>query len=108
MDKKVMFEIEEIVKKIKNEISTNEIILFGSQSNGTATADSDIDLCIITKDNNERKIDLIRRIRRTISPYITMPVDILVFEKEEFEKRASLNSTFEFKLKSEGKKIYEQ
>lgn len=108
MNEKVKFEIDEIVKSIKNEIPTNEIILFGSQSNGTATADSDIDLCIITKDDKERKLDKIRRIRKKISSFITMPVDILVYDKEEFEERAMLNSTFEFKLKNEGIKVYEQ
>lgn len=100
-----MKEIEDIVSQIKERVSAREIFLFGSYAYGNPTKESDIDLCIVTEENNIRKIDLLREIRRSISSIISKPIDILVYGHEEFNKRSNLKSTIEYKIKSEGLKI---
>ena len=39
---------------------------------------------------------------------VTKPVDLLIYQKNEFYERAGLNTTFEYKIKSEGIKVYEE
>jgi predicted nucleotidyltransferase len=100
-------QVDRLVNRIK-EFEAKEIILFGSQVDGKSDEDSDIDLCVITQKSNKRKIDVLRELRRAIAPVLTYPVDLLVYDKDEFYKRASVSSSFEYKIKTEGVKIYEQ
>lgn len=100
-------QVDRLVDIIK-EFEAKEIILFGSQVEGNASKDSDIDLCVITQKREKRKIDLLRDLRRAIAPVLTYPVDLLVYDKDEFYERANVSSSFEHKIKTEGVKIYKQ
>lgn len=100
-------QVDRIVDRIK-EFEAKEIILFGSQVEGKADEGSDIDLCVITEKSKKRKIHVLRELRRAIAPVLTYPLDLLVYDKDEFYKRASVSSSFEHKIKTEGVKIYEQ
>lgn len=108
MSQNIKDEINRLVEKIKNVTSVDEILLFGSYAYGETKEDSDIDLCIITSETNIRKRDLIKAIRKAISKIATMPVDILVYDKDEFNERAVLESTIEHKIAYEGVSVYEQ
>jgi predicted nucleotidyltransferase len=104
----VKVEIDKIIKEINQFTNANQIYLFGSYAYGKPNEDSDIDLCVVTADNEVRKIDVIRRIRKAILNVATMPVDIIVYYKEEFLERAKLDCTMEHKIAFEGIKIYEK
>ena len=97
-----------IIDKIKTTGLASEIILFGSYANGNVNIDSDIDLCIITDETQKRSRDIIREIRKAISPIAELPVDLVVYAKNDFNSRAKLNTTFEYKIKEEGISLYEQ
>ena len=101
-------EIDKLISNINAVASVDTIYIFGSFAYGQPTEDSDIDLCIVTKDNTIRKRDLIKSIRKSISQVAFMPVDILVYHREEFLNRAMLESTFENKIAREGVRVYEQ
>ena len=101
-------EVNEVVKQINAVTSVQKIYLFGSYAYGKADHNSDLDLCIITNDNNVRKRDLIRSIRKSISKVATKPIDILVYNQEEFLERAKVNSTLEHKITNEGVSVYQQ
>lgn len=101
-------EIINITNEITHATSTVKIYLFGSFAYGEPDNDSDIDLCIITNDSHIRKRDLIKLVRKSISKVATMPVDILIYNEEEFFKRAKNHSTIEHKIANEGVSIYEQ
>ena len=101
----IMVDIDKLVSEIKSKFSETEIILFGSYAKGAATPESDIDLCIIIDKNIMRKIDLLREVRRTIAPISTRPVDLVVYNRDEFNQRSQINTTFEYKIKTEGLKI---
>ncbi|MBU0764530.1 MAG: nucleotidyltransferase domain-containing protein [Bacteroidetes bacterium] len=94
-------EIQQITDKIREKFVVISIILFGSYAYGKPEAVSDIDLCIIT-DENRRKLDIIREIRKTVAPVANKPLDILVYRNDEFHSRASIKSTLEYKIKNEG------
>lgn len=101
-------QVNELVKHINLATPATSIILFGSQVNGIPTKDSDIDICVITHEQGKRKLQIIREIRKAISPILSLPIDILVYQENEFAERAILPTTLEFKIEQEGIKVYGQ
>ncbi|MCI0441793.1 nucleotidyltransferase domain-containing protein [bacterium] len=91
---------------IAGKFGAKQIFLFGSYASGKAGEESDIDLCVITDLKNKRKVDLISEIRRELIDRISSPLDILVYNEEEFKERARLRTTLEHKILSDGIKVY--
>ena len=88
--KKVEKEIKEYIEVLhKDKLPIKKVILFGSYAYGNPDRDSDIDLCILTNDISKRKIDLIKEVRKAITPVALVPVDILIYGKREFVKIVS-------------------
>jgi len=108
MQQDISSEISNLIKEIKNVVSAEKIYLFGSYAYGNPTEDSDIDLCVVTDDVNMRKLDIIRKIRKSISNVATMPIDLVVYYNHEFTERATLDCTMEHKIAHEGVDLYEQ
>lgn len=108
MPQQIGNEINKIINQISAVVLTSKIYLFGSFAYGTPNDESDLDLCIVINEKNVRKRDLIKTIRKAISKVATMPVDILVYYKDEFDERAVLESTLEYKIAHEGVSVYEQ
>jgi len=94
-------DLKNLVDVIKSNLEIQQVIIFGSYANGTRDNESDIDICIITNED-KRKLDLLRSIRELLYPFITQPVDLLVYKKDEFEERSLLKNTLEYKIKREG------
>lgn len=98
-------EIKLLVETIVKSFNIKRVILFGSHANGNSNENSDIDLCIITNEN-KRKLNIIREIRSCISSIINSSLDLVVYNEDEFNKRSSLKSTMEYKIKNEGVNLY--
>jgi predicted nucleotidyltransferase len=85
-------EIEEIINYFSNQLKAdtvhvNKIILFGSQSDGSADAESDIDLCVISSDFEGKGIlqraKMVRHAEiETIKKYL-IPIDVVNMTPEE-------------------------
>ncbi|SHJ95923.1 nucleotidyltransferase domain-containing protein [Tepidibacter formicigenes] len=108
MPQQIKSEINKITNQIQAVVSTSKIYLFGSFAYGKPNDDSDLDLCIVTNEKGVRKRELIKSIRKSISKVASMPVDILVYYEDEFDERAMLESTIEYKIAHEGVSVYEQ
>jgi predicted nucleotidyltransferase len=102
-----------ISQNIQNQISTSteevlrkyspkRIFIFGSQATNNARSDSDLDLCITLNLKGQRKIDLIRMIRHELIKSMDYPLDILIYDNEEFDERAKYKSSFEYKISKQG------
>lgn len=106
IEKEIMMISEEqmdsLVNTISEKFNPQKIFLFGSYAYGNPGSDSDLDLCIITDLGGKRKIDLVRDIRREVRPYFQIPMDILIYEDKEFNERAILNNTLEYKILKQG------
>ena len=104
--------VEEIINYFSNRlkantVQVNKIILFGSQSDGSADAESDIDLCVISRDFEGKGIlqraKMVRNAEiETIKKYL-VPLDIINMTPEELVKGTSLAAQFV----SNGNVIYE-
>jgi predicted nucleotidyltransferase len=105
-------EIKQIVNYFGNRliaeaVQVNKIILFGSQSNGSADAESDIDLCVVSRDFEGKGIlqraKMIRNAEiETIKKYL-IPLDIINMTPDELGEGFSIAAQFV----STGNVIYE-
>jgi len=97
-------EIENITQQIIEKYKPEKIILFGSAVQGTMTRDSDVDFLIIKKQTPFYGVDRMRELSRMIERDI--PVDLLVYRPEEFEKRLAMGDPFLKAILKEGKVVY--
>ena len=102
------------IKKVVNQISTilvsgidaRQVYLFGSYAQNNANSDSDIDIFIVTDLQGKKKIEITQKARRLLLKKVFMPVDILVCDINDFNKRKDNISTIEYLIATEGQKIY--
>ena len=91
-----MRDITQIKQQIVDALITldpEKIILFGSYAYGTPTEDSDLDICVIEKDY-ENKLTETMKIRQLLNN-IRIPKDILIQNLEEYNfYKDEINSVF--------------
>lgn len=97
-------EIEGITQQIIEKYHPDKIILFGSAARGELRRDSDADFLIIKKDTLFYGADRIRELSRLIKRNI--PVDLLVYRPDEFEKRMKMGDPFLKAILKGGKVLY--
>jgi predicted nucleotidyltransferase len=97
-------EIKNITKQIIDKYKPEKIILFGSAVRGKLTRDSDVDFLVIKKETPLYGVDRMRELSRMIERDI--PVDLLVYRPEEFEKRLAMGDPFLKSIIKEGKVLY--
>ena len=97
-------EIQSITAQIIEKYKPEKIILFGSAVHGRMTFDSDGDLLIIKKDTSLYGVDRIRELSKIIDRNV--PVDLLIYRPEEFEKRLKMGDPFLKAVMKEGKDLY--
>ena len=97
-------EIENITMQIIQKYKPEKIILFGSAVRGELSLDSDVDFLIIKKETPLYGADRIRELSRLIERNI--PIDILVYRPEEFDKRLEMGDPFLKAILKEGKVLY--
>jgi predicted nucleotidyltransferase len=102
MSKKTNLQLEKIVQVLSGKFGINKIFLFGSHAYGSPSIESDLDICLIADFKEKRKIDVLREIRRELSGKFKGSVDLLIYKENEFNERASFNSTLEHKISTEG------
>ena len=81
-----------VVIRIATNVNPDKIFLFGSYATGQANEDSDIDLLIV-KETSEPKYKRSIEIQRLLKG-LKLPVDIIVYTNEEFEKGKSKVNSF--------------
>ena len=97
-------EIKNIAAQIIEKYKPEKIILFGSAVHGRMTIDSDVDLLIIKGNTPLYGVDRIRELSKMIDRNV--PVDLLIYRPEEFEKRLRMGDPFLKAVLKEGKVLY--
>ncbi|MFH1541860.1 MAG: nucleotidyltransferase domain-containing protein [bacterium] len=100
---------EAIIKKIKEELSMQyqptKLVLFGSATSKGLEQANDIDLCVIKngfKDKSEEFVKIRKILGRTI-----VPLDVLIFNQEEFNRRKDIWGTVQYEIDKNGEVLYE-
>ena len=114
LELKTLFDMGKISKSDINEalnrlIETYKpltIYLFGSYAWGTPNEDSDLDLMLVVPENVEHTFELRRKGNRALAG-IGFSVDFLFNTPTSFENRGEHPSSLEYKIKNEGKIIYD-
>lgn len=99
MDSRIRSLIDDFVlemKKLGLEISI--VVLFGSQSDGTATNDSDVDIALISPsfqnlDSLQRRKRVKPSFYRIIEKY-KVPIDLILLTPDEYDKESSIRMSF--------------
>lgn len=84
--------IRNIVLMIASNVNPDKIFLFGSYATGQANENSDIDLLVV-KNTQEPRHKRSLEIQKLLIGS-KLPVDILVYTNDEFEKEKSLKNSF--------------
>ena len=99
-------EIKRLVKELVNKFKPEKVIVFGSQADGTATENSDIDFCVIV--NIEALIEKKRELRREINKYLAYdcdadkPFDLIIYAAGEWETLSQNKGDFAHIIKESG------
>ena len=72
--KRIKIPLDQFLKKMPKSIQVDQVIIFGSYLEGTATKDSDIDVLIISEDfrnlNEDQRLDILYEARGFSEPII--------------------------------------
>ena len=102
--------IRHIADVITHEASPVRIVLFGSCARGTQGRDSDVDLLVVEEQPfgpGRSRIREMNRLREALDSS-KVPIDILVFSRDEVEKWKDTTNHIVRHALREGKILYEQ
>jgi uncharacterized protein len=98
--------IEEAVKRLADTYHPLTIYLFGSYAWGKPHEESDLDFMLVVAENTEHTFELRRQGNRALAG-IGFSVDFLFNSPSSFNERAEHPSSLEYKIKKEGKVVYD-
>ena len=101
-------EVDAIVKALADTHLVTKIILFGSSARGEDTLGSDIDLCALTAVNDRHPADVGIDLRMKIFDIQTSPLDLLIYNQDEFVRHAKRPTSFEHEIAEHGVVLYER
>jgi predicted nucleotidyltransferase len=82
----------------ENNVRISQIILFGSQARGKASAESDVDIVLISRDFEKKgiykRLALIKEAEIATIRKFMIPLDIIMMTPDEFKSGPSLVSEF--------------
>ena len=97
-------EAERVIEMAKAKIDPILMIVFGSVAKGTAGDDSDLDLILIKESDENR---LIRSAKARVAlKGSSIPIDIIVFTPEEFEKELSDEYSLVYEAMATGRIVH--
>jgi predicted nucleotidyltransferase len=95
-------DLNAIVQKINEILPEAKVYLFGSYATGKQRKDSDLDICVVAPEYKERRMEVLYLIRVAIRGATKLPVDVLAFTNEEFERRSKMKPTIQYAIAKEG------
>ncbi|MCL1996197.1 MAG: nucleotidyltransferase domain-containing protein, partial [Defluviitaleaceae bacterium] len=78
------------------------VILFGSFARGEQNDDSDLDICVLVPELAYRRADMVVDAACSIRRGFPLPIDVLLYTHEEFEKYSKSRSRLQHTIKNEG------
>ncbi len=97
--------LDEITRRLVNELNPEQIILFGSHAWGTPDEDSDVDLFVIVSDSDQppaRRAVPAHRCLRDLG----VPKDILVRTTDEVNRYRHVHASLECEVLEKGKVLW--
>ena len=101
VDVEILNSIEKYIEEVRQYYKIDAIILFGSYANGTSTADSDIDIAVISSDIKDRLDDMAKLMSLTWN--IDVRIEPHPIKTDDFNKN---ETPFIDEVKRTGIEIY--
>jgi predicted nucleotidyltransferase len=109
LNKKIKTELDNIVSALVDTGDVSQIFLFGSHASGEETADSDIDLCVLTPIKGKDPIDIAVDFRLKTWDVRKTPMDLLAYNEDKFYDNVSKHpKSFEHDIAKNGVLLYGQ
>ena len=96
---------DELLKELGDSIKS--IVLYGSIARDEADEESDIDILVVTRENNKKIHDRISRIRTTIDLKNNTLTTLVQINRNELERYIKLGSPFMESVVEEGVILYD-
>jgi len=78
---------KQYAEDVSRALPVDKVVLFGSYAKGTATAQSDIDLCFfLSSFNGERRVDILKRLFKLAGKYKGIYFEPTAFPSSEIKK----------------------
>ena len=106
MKKIEILQIEDAVKRLAEAYQPLRIYLFGSYAWGEPHAESDLDFMLVLPDNIMPTFELRRKGNRALAG-VGCSVDFIFNTPTSFDYQAEHPSSLEYKIKKEGKIVYD-
>jgi uncharacterized protein len=97
--------LQEMARRLVEELDPEEVILFGSHAWGTPNPDSDVDLMVVLPDGEPATAEHELRARRCLRG-LDVPKDILVQSRSDIERLRGVWASLECQILQEGKVLY--
>lgn len=98
-------ELSRMIERLVSAFHPDHIYTFGSQVRGEAGPESDIDLLIVVPHASEPAHRLAQAAYHAL-PVHSLPIDILVISRDEFERRSRAASSLAAVILREGRTLY--
>ena len=97
--------IKDVVHRLVKAYHPLQVYLFGSYAWGTPDEESDLDILIVVEKSE------LKTYKRPLQGYdaleeLRIAPEIIVYTKDEFEKRSNNPTTLAHKIKSQGEQLY--
>ncbi len=98
--------LEEVVERLVGAFTPVRVILFGSYAEGRATADSDLDLLVVTEQALSRQ----ERLKRTRGLFrdMPLPIQVITISRQEFVETRAVIGGIAYPAAKYGRVIYEK
>jgi predicted nucleotidyltransferase len=97
--------LAEIVRRLVDLYRPERIYLFGSAARGDAGPDSDYDFMVVVRDGTPRELSETKTVFKALQD-IDAPIDVLMWTRQELDKRLHLRVSFPSTIVKEGKLLY--
>ena len=97
--------LDEVTRRLSQELQPEGIWLFGSHAWGTPDEGSDLDLFVVVPESNEAPVQRMRRAHRCLRG-LGLAKDVLVKTRAEFDRLRALPSTLDHLVFHRGRKLY--
>lgn len=97
--------LKRIVDRLVEAVEPERILLFGSRAKGTASEESDLDLCVIADMDGTRR-ERRGRLQELLRTQKSTPMDVLTFTPAEFAREKHLLNSVTYFIAKHGRTLY--
>ncbi len=94
--------LEAALEQIRAPYDVNSVRVFGSVARSGTEAAHDLDVGILLDSRSRRMLEITRDMRQVLFRAVDRPVDLLVYDKTDFQDRESAGASFERTISREG------